>query len=80
MGLHYSVIQPTAVLGTKSSAFALSPVSLTADYADNRKILDAVMDTLKVAREMHPGKKNSLGAVKTAQDIDLYGIGIRHNF
>jgi len=31
---------------------------------------NAVMDTLKVAREMHPGKKNSLNALCTRYEID----------
>ena len=31
-------------------------------------------------RDGKSGKKNDQGGVKTAQDIDLYGIGIRHNF
>ncbi len=31
-------------------------------------------------RDGKSNKKNSLGAVKTVQDIDLYGVGIRHNF
>ena len=39
MGLFYNIIQPVAVFGTKSSAFVLSPSTLTADYADNRKVI-----------------------------------------
>jgi len=31
-------------------------------------------------RDGKSNKKNNLGGVKTAQDIDLYGIGVRHNF
>jgi predicted porin len=31
-------------------------------------------------RDGKSNKKDNLGGVKTAQDIDLYGIGIRHNF
>lgn len=40
MGLNYPIQQEFAVFGTKSSAFALSPATLTAAYTDSRKVLD----------------------------------------
>lgn len=48
MSLRYEVIQGATLFGSKSSAFALTEVALTGDYADNRKVFDGCTGASKL--------------------------------
>ena len=49
MGLNYPIVIPFAVFGTKNaSTFALSPATLTAAYAGNRKVLSGSAGMSKI--------------------------------
>lgn len=48
MCLKYEIIQQANVFGSKSSSFTLTPIALTANYTDNRKILDGITGCSKL--------------------------------
>lgn len=75
MSLNYPIQLEVPVIGTKSSAFVLTPTNLTADYADNRKVLpyDAGMSKLDVRYSYTTGaaETNNTLSVLIEQSADL---------
>jgi DNA polymerase-3 subunit epsilon len=59
-----------AELVIHNAPFDMSFINHELDLIGLPPLQNAVMDTLKVAREMHPGKKNSLNALCTRYEID----------
>ena len=53
-----------------NAPFDMSFINHELDLIGLPPLQNVVMDTLKVAREMHPGKKNSLNALCTRYEID----------
>jgi len=53
-----------------NAPFDMSFINHELDLIGLPPLQNSVMDTLKVAREMHPGKKNSLNALCTRYEID----------
>jgi len=53
-----------------NAPFDMSFINHELDLIGLPPLQNAVMDTLKVAREMHPGKKNSLNALCSRYEID----------
>ena len=53
-----------------NAPFDMSFINHELDLIGLPPLQNAVMDTLKIAREMHPGKKNSLNALCSRYEID----------
>jgi len=53
-----------------NAPFDMSFINRELELLELPPLQNAVMDTLKVAREMHPGKKNSLDALCSRYEID----------